>query len=434
MAEQITYAGPWQLLPFGKGFMWSPPVGCLNAIDLRPNTEQDTPGTGIFVLPAGVDPGPDFDPIGAGPLSEIFPKEEQRKVFASRIGVATVSGDTWADWIWTALSLHADIRGEVSSKPLMPTHDGLLELHLHGLVMGKRFDLGMEEAAPVIAAIKEQYRDYRQASLDGKDGADGKQYLRILDAWGNKFKVNNPQDVFVPSDLPKEAPLPHATTIQDDFDRANSALSLGTATGPNSGFTYSTTTVVGTSEVFGINTVQAYITAVLGSAPTAYADTALSSSDMLSQIDIGATTFSYWGPAVRSDKTLPSTSQNQYYGQSGTPGDNNLYFSKRVAGTGSNVVNSAQTFSAGDTQKMDVSGSSVKRYRNGSQVGTTTTDTSLSAGTYAGFFIGTASTSDRLDNFRAEDLAAGASGRGLFGNSTLNGLGSGGPFFNNQLG
>ncbi len=85
------------------------------------------------------------------------------------------------------------------------------------------------------------------------------------------------------------------------------------------------------------------------------------------------------------------------------------YLQKTVAGTKSTVQTVAQVFVSGDVLSVDFVGSTIKMYRNGSQIGTTVTDAFNSTATLCGIADGGAANAARLDDFsiKTPALAAG---------------------------
>lgn len=167
----------------------------------------------------------DYESFGQGHISEL---SERLSIFDDMVGRGTLQGATLLDRVWYALTVAG---GETC---LMPTGRGDLNLHLggHSIIRTKRFSLAMPEAQPVVARLKAQYRAHRTNALAGEMGQtvdgvfvpDPQMHCRVLDFWGEKYRVSNPEDLFVPADIPKEARLQHRTVLSDNFDRADQSL------------------------------------------------------------------------------------------------------------------------------------------------------------------------------------------------------------------
>lgn len=203
---------------------WRAPSGVVGIIDLRTLPEQSkvggTPeGNGFFATPKLL--GPEYTLIGTGDIKTIESSDSDKTEINSKIGYTPI-GTTLNDVLFDLLKNGGDPKGETSFKPLMPTIDGALEVHLggHSLIKTEQFEYGVHpHTAMVKAVLQEDYRKIKaQATIDGKDT-----HRRVLDKWGEEYKVREPHLEFIPNDLPVETPLPHATTLTESFNKADSS-------------------------------------------------------------------------------------------------------------------------------------------------------------------------------------------------------------------
>jgi hypothetical protein len=406
------YVGPWVQDSMG---VWTGPAGTISILDLRSNTEQNQASYGFFAVPDNITLNSDYRQFGgAGYVTELVPVEADRSVFSSMLGVPSVNGTTLMDWIWDIFTIRSDPLGLTSVKPIVPTMAGDLDIHLaeHSLVRRKKFDLTMPEAAPVIALLKEQYKQYRIDAKAGKLNADPEFHRRILDFWGEKYKVNNPEDIFIPAGVPKETRLPHKTTISDDFTRADSTT-MGTS---SEGWSW----VECGNARFRITSNQVTHSSAITVFPDGFAEanSALSTDDHQADVDVvtmtvSSTNLGTLGSVVRLNQSIGSVIDN-YYGRLGktdSAANPLVTLDKTVGGTASNIgVGTFVVLSLPDTIRTKADGSTISTYFNGVQVHSVT-DTSTTGVLKTGAFLyATNQTTVTLvlDNFTATDVAASA--------------------------
>ena len=126
-----------------RGPAWRPwfPEFKVGSIDLRPLAAQGEAGgppqgVGIFAydrpvsIPGSVSLGQDLN----RPLSVA-----EKDTWKGTLGIAEpLEGNTLLDVLWTTLTDHADTTGRDRPRPLMPTVQGNLELHLGGYSLIRR--------------------------------------------------------------------------------------------------------------------------------------------------------------------------------------------------------------------------------------------------------------------------------------------------------
>lgn len=170
-------------------------------------------------------------------------------------------------------------------------------------------------------------------------------------------------------------------TITDDFNRANSTTTLGTATTGQSWVALAGTWGIETNKGYRVSTVDSDQAAIL----TGQTDATITATITWSSFTAGEVSVLARGAdASNHYLALLSTSTVDLY--------------KRVAGTYTLLGTSgAVTWATGDTIGLRVSGTSIKGYRNGAEV-VSTTDSSLTSGTYAGFRAGGTTNTMRYDD------------------------------------
>jgi len=387
------YLGPWVWHEGTKEEpmeYWKSPDGTVGLVDLRTTSQmakdgKSTPeGLGFFAVD-GTLPSP-YKEVASGYLSST-PLSNKAELGLSS-GYET-RGTTALDFVWEILTEGADAKGESAVKPLMPTADGNLELFLggHSLVKSEPFVYGTHpHSSKVKEVLQNDYRKLRD--FDKKHGKEN--YRKVLDMWSEKYKILNPEDEFIPSDLPKESRLKHSTVITEDFNKAQTST-----LGPD----LTWTAVQG---VWGVSSNQALMWATTGN-QAQRAESDLSGSDMYALIQIQNLGQDYdpfaVGTAVRFDSEA-NTHYNGIFAQDG----NYFKLRKTVAGTVTDLDTDAITFSFPEEVKTTVSGSTLKGYQAGVER-SSVTDTSITTGVRAGLsgyhnynYCGPS------DNFEAGDL------------------------------
>lgn len=406
------WTGPymWDVLPYPH---WRSPIGCVGSIDLRPLSAQAqavvASGVGFFATDDLTDLGllGPYTLLGQGDVRSLTPAAKDRSNFAAALGLATVNGTTLVECLWDVLTVQARPIGDTGPKPIIPTTARKLELYLggHSLVMSKPFDLAMPEATNVKLCLQEDYRVVQDETAKGLT-SDPKLDQKVLGYWGLKYGVPDPENYFIPADMVKVGPLAPATTLTDDFTRADQT-GLGTAAGG-----WSWTTVAGAANIVS-NQASIPSSAALYSVR---AESDLSSADHYAQVDIvtiGVVTHS--GGATRFAGAATTYYQAVYF-----KGDGKYYVSKVVTGTETHLGTAvAITTSLPEAYKCEINGSTLKGYQAGVER-RSETDTSITANTRTGI-AGYRESGATLDNWSAADLAAAAATAKLL---TLLGVGA----------
>lgn len=121
-------------------------------------------------------------------------------------------------------------------------------------------------------------------------------------------------------------------------------------------------------------------------------------NDQYSQVAVGST----YGADYIELPVRASGSNNEYLLYWNVTG--HITISKYVSGTQTDLQDTLGSGASGDVIKIECTGTSVKAYKNGAQIGTTVTDSSLSSGS-AG--CGSYGTTSRFDNWQGGNVGGG---------------------------
>lgn len=404
------WLGPWVLDEFGA---WNAPDGAVSALDLRPlpvQAQTVDPGVGLFVTPAAVTLS-GYDLLGGGPVADVRLSLGARQAWQRAMGGPVPSGARLDALVWDAFTASADVTGESGPRPLMPTRRGVIELRLAGeAVMSTRFDASTSPGKVVLANLRHDYRALRADALEGRlrgpGGVDVDFHRRVLDVWCAKYRLA--EDAFIPTDLPQEARLPHATSYTESFNQTAS-----TTIGPDLTWTelQPRWETIGSSSAGELST-QGDSSSFTDS--RCRADHDVTSADHYAEITCtsatGGLSFAGWGACARYSGSADTCYQAWMYNNI-----QNVYVSKIITGTRTNLGNTAQTKSLPDTLKCECDGSTISGYFNGSAVTVVSPDTSITGGTRGGVSAG-GGTSGAItyDSFTVADLAAGGTANAYY--------------------
>lgn len=422
------YLGQWVWNPENEGH-WQMPrldIGIAN-LDLRTLPQMAMPvtaqGFGMFALAVR------DDSIGAylGDSITAVLNPVRLNTIRNILDVQNLQATNVLDILWELFTIHADTSGQTRWRPLMPEHDGVLRLHLsgHSVVKEERFNPNSHPL--VLDVVREGYRKVRAEALtsqavlehagmswqeartwgkvhailypDGHPTHDRAVHLgglmepvfhkRYLQALVEKYRL--PPQQLIPSDLSFEGVLPHGTSISENWNCADSA-------NINCQLTWTEAT-----DSYDIVTNRCQKTA--GGFNYARADTDLASDDHYAQVAlINAVSGPGMGSVVRKDGTATDTWYHAVARTNATPDSWDTtkvvaaVFTGIGTGTSVNVV-------SGDTIKVSVDGSTIKRFRNGTEQDSVT-DTAITGNLRTGITMSTNTMS--VDTFEAADLAAAA--------------------------
>lgn len=384
------YLGPWILTESDEGPCFSPPLRTVGLVDLRGSEG----GVGFFATDAPIeDSGYEF-------LGTSLDTENDGSLWRSLTGASVPDGArSILDNLWLALTECADPDGAETAPPIMPTHKGLLELHLggHSLVKSRRFQGESDPAWPRIQArLQRNYREIRKESLRSKE--DKEAYLRVLGAWKTKYRVR--EEILIPADLPREQARRPTTVYRDDFNRADGALGEATWGGVSQGWSWQN----GGGGGWTLVSNRAQQSSSSWHAARVGSD--LSSDDQRVTGIIYATS-RLSGPVVRFNPAafISGTDSRWYAGQ--TRVDSVRITRKAETGTFDAVLLASQEVSLveGDPYSSDLSADGSTITYTSAGVTLTVTDTHTTGYLRTGIY-GIHATS-YFDDFQAEDLLAG---------------------------
>lgn len=394
---------------------WLPPAGAIGTLDLRPLSEQGTPGgpasdSSIFVTPDSVTLGQPWTQIASDP-DETLNANRIRALREAMGSSNAVAQTRFANVVYELLTEHADPDGIRCNRPLMPTAKRKLGIWLGGRrIMDRPFDLSGPEWPLIQASLQRQYRQARIETLAGRvrdkrGDVVTDFHQQRLQVWLEKYRLQPSQFVlFVPDDLPKtEGPRPHSTVITEDWTCADSTdLSCDL-------------TWTDTRETWSLTANEAWTTGTTGGTQVhlARAEHDLSSDDHYAQVSDCGTTgdgLTFLGGGVCRHHGSDITC---YFG--GFRNGNTSAVSHLIRKFVANTLTGLATADHGlDTRshipsRLDVSGSDLELFESGVSK-LTTTDTSITGNTRAGINARPQSAhANEIDNFEAGDLAAGVS-------------------------
>jgi hypothetical protein len=381
---------PYTWVTAGTIAHWRQPAPAVGAVDLRPLAAQAAAGgtpSGYAFVPCLQSPGA-VDLAAGLHMNGIDSTTGMRDAWESATGYRPV-GATLTDLLWDQLTTGADPTGEAGPKPLMPGTDGQLKLFVggHSLVKAERFAWG---AHPHTNRVRDVLRRDFEREWEQSGGHD--HCRRVLDFTCKKFKVDDWRD-FVPARLHAHVPgrLPHATTITESFNQADSST-----LGPDLSWT----------EILGdVKTVSNKAVGHGSTENVGRANSDLSSDDHYCQVvitNVSAGTSSNCGPMTRKDSSATLTYYLAIFERTG-----DLWKSfKSVGGSFTNIgSNTNLAASESDTIKLETDGSNITRYRNGASQDATT-DAAITGNLRCGFMC-YAADAIQADSFEAADLAAG---------------------------
>lgn len=408
MANYNYYLGPWLWVSGSEdlGDHWSAPAGTVGLVDLRGLPDCALAGTagskpfGFFAVTGTL--GAEFDLLGTGDLREISATTAMRDTWAALLG-HTPAGDKLLDLLWDQLTAASDPTFNNPTPPLMPTISGSLNLLLggHSLIKSERFVYGTHPHTGKVTDVLR--RNFRTAFDDGR-GSDHAR--RVLDFNLEKYRISKGDwQQLVPPDLRRHipGPLPHNTTISDDFTRAD---------GDTIGNQLSWTETVG-----DIDTVSNEVYSVEGGdGAFARAESDLSGDDHYSQFDMtsegsgSANTRWSWAGATARHSTSADTAYIGVLRESQSGSYASAIF-KRVTGTNTSLASTdgPAGLSFPETIKLECNGSAIELFRNGGSVNSVT-DSAISGNTRCGINLrkhASPAVGPKGDDFEAADLAVG---------------------------
>jgi hypothetical protein len=377
---------PW-IEEDGGGY-WGLPPGTIGSVDLSAVGARNR----VFVtsdLPYVV-AGDILATFGSGArLDQHALSGRERNNWNSLLGVSIPNGTILLDALWNILTVQADPDGLTRAKPIMPTHRGVLELHLggHSLVRSEQLpeDPTLHPAWPVMQRVFRN--DYR--AIQSRDETLARKWLG---AQRLKLRVSEERvsELLIDDDLERVAPLRPTTTILDDFNRADS-----TGLGANWITPHGRWDVVSN---------QAKSTGTNANDDARH-ETELSSADMYVQVAANVPVGTSQNRVCSRHNGGGPTTRAWYLGL--IHGNGTMQLWRLVSGsTFTKIgVDVSVTWANGDILRIESDGSSHRVLRNGVEVVVPVTDTNITGPAFAG--ISSNSANNIVDDFEAADLLAG---------------------------
>lgn len=412
-----------------------PPAGAFAVLDLRPEAEQaragQSSGWGFFAWPDIV-PGngpnisapADAVTLGYGDCRELLPDTATRDELRIKLGLSTnPGGTTLIDCIGDVLGSLSDPTGQSGPKPLLPTREGLLEIHLsnHSRVFSEAFDAGPmfgSSATGKQNRIRDVVRtDLETANKSGGPALVAKVLGGLLDRWGIDYAQAAKWRNLIRAPLLAELlgksggkfnPRKPQTSYADAFTRADGSL----------GASWATSTASGVSWSVASNAAQCFYdnpTATTASDNFARYESDVSSSDHW--CDLTATTRT--GGATANHINAPlcrySSAANTAYGHSKSYSTSSVSSSviKIVSGTVSTLGSSTGFVGVGQ-RRIIASGSTITGEAPTGTNKVSVTDTSITGNTRGGMLSRYTTTiasdlTQVMDDWSVDDGVAAAS-------------------------
>lgn len=428
----VSYLVPWRWDGAYAPPHWYVPDNPLSSIDLRSRPQMSNlggppEGYALATYPNPItNPNAVFlsdDPTGAMSLT-------RRRSMAQELGFPIRDLDdvsSLSDAIWEVTTQMCDPTGRDHMKPLMPTVAGLVNLHLGAVGRSQRFDPSNHPRVFELVVLDynklkilcqstdaqlqsvglswEQIQTYRRTgsrglsivpetvfrSLDRLTPPD--HAPKYLDSLCTKYRTD-PAGLGLPGELRGIA----GTTIEDTFvEGSDTSLDAHTATGPNSGFSW--------TETAGDMTVIAAVDLCrfVADSSDGRADQDLSSDDHTSEGTFDSFSNSGEGTLTRFE----SVSLFDWYNFASEGGGSSIWRIWKRVNDSFSIVDSNATgwFANADHVNIGKSDGSDHTYTvDGTVRVGPTSDTAVTGNLRCGF---RGYEDDEVDLFKAEDLAAG---------------------------
>lgn len=393
---------------------WEPPAMAvmLGAIDLRSLPQMALKGTaegfGIFSY-ANVPAAGCLALTGDRNLTP-----DEKTTIRTKLG-KVIAADRFGLAVFELLTTHSDPTGLTFAKPLLPTIQGNLEVHLGGfpLLYQERFDINTSpQRNKVLAVLQADYARLRQESFPAYQPGDPRRqhYLKVLGGWMRKYGVDDHR-IFLPQEVPDEGWLPPASIFGDTFVEATTDTTLAshTPTGPNAGTAWSLFDGGG-SAIVRQATDRAEFDGASNNSVSYRMQNNLASDDHYAEASVdassdGAVDGPEVGTLVRKDASATIT---HYFGLADFTEDR-FALNKYVNGTLTEIGSLAETITAGTPfiLRTEANGSTIRVLRDGTQK-ISVTDTSITGKLRGGIFGWTNNSAHFpiWDDFEKADLAA----------------------------
>jgi hypothetical protein len=407
------YLGPHVLTMIGEQRNFVAPGGGRGALAvgsaLHDEGKSDHRGLSVFWTD---EPLKELDwlHLGSGDCRELQPDESARDGWQQLTGYRP-QGSTLAAWMMDALTVGADPAREAAQAPLVPRHDGTLEVVLadHGQVISRKFKWGSDSHTNKLRTLLRRHlNEYRGQASRGEaisprtKQADSDWHRKCAKALLEKYGV--PWESLKPAEWDaEETPLKHETTITDAFTNTDgTALNSHSAGGFSWGGSTSGHTAIYSNrcrhDTFSNTLTGSRAESNLSSAATYAKLTVKTYTDGAANHQVGpCTRFTSSTITGYTARVVPFHSPDQFE------------LSTISSWSPTQIAVANITLAADDVLQISSDGSTHKAYQNGTER-TSATNATYSSGTRTGFFIfrGNSAVVD-FDNFEAGDwpIAAG---------------------------
>jgi hypothetical protein len=360
--------------------IWRPPGGAHSSIDLG------VPGVhrfGLFagdIVPAGV------TDLGDDPVGQL--RVPQLTAIRAALGITeTLNSATLGDVFWEIMTgAIPDPTGTTRWKGLRPRTDRQMNLWLGGIKLKtQRVEIDDPElGAGIVAGLQADYRKLRQESDAGLITKD--QHRRWLSWQMDKWRIGN-HEILIPAGETIVDPLPHSTSVSDDFNRSDESLDASGWTEVRADTDVVSNQAASQSTDVGINCF----------------NTDLSGEDHFCQLDFVSASNSnqFCGPTVRAT----TSAQTAYYNAVTIGGTKSI--NKVVSGSFNTISSgSAGHSGAGHTYKVVISGSDLELFEDGGSI-LTGSDTDITGNLKFGELNRGLIADEIWDNWSAGDNPAG---------------------------
>lgn len=393
---------------------WRAPNNTIAMVDLRTMSQmgqsKDIEGVGFFATTQELDES--YLYLGYGYISNVLIDDKIKDSWYLKTGYRP-EGTTLLDLLWNQLTDGSDPLGTTTVKSLMPDSklDLVLSLGGHSIVKKEKFDIKTHpHKEKVKSVLQNNFKKLKEESnllkdkikkdkiKDGKILKQADHYLRVLDMWGEQYKVSDPENYFIPEDLEKEKAIPHETAYTEDWNCSNSTnINCDQATWEevsgdsliynnrisNNGYNNTSTVFRLNSDVSSTNMYGQSVFYTNG-------------SNNVFRIFIRFSSSAVTAYAIRRyDAGAPMTYRLE----------------KIVSGTTTSLASTEAAASFPETWKIEANGSSVKTYLNG-DLKHSVTDTSITTNTRGGggVYAGVTDANNlntSLDDFIVSDISSG---------------------------
>lgn len=381
------YIGPWII----RDGSYEPPQGTIGSLDLRSIPDQSNlngDGYGLFITQRSLDSN--YDLLSSSDIRSSRAAVQHQNIFESLLGYRP-DGDMVSDLIFDIMTNGSHPDGLEGVKTMLPAN-GNLDLNILGIgrIGRRRLVEGRSDFNRVRDVRRNDYRKIREADQGNLT------HLKFLAMLGEDFQMRNPEDHFIPDDLPKERPVRPATTLHESFPTDGTTL----VTGQDQTWNQNTTE----GQVISSQFAQQSGTSVT---ETLIIATNLSFDNMFCRLNVIALNRSGSGSGedstiscvVRYTSTGPDYYHASIHQQPTTPGGDKLYSFTKVVGGVSTTLIAKTTFGGTKVgmKRLECVGSNFCFHDQESSEIFSTTDTAITGNVQAGFHFNADNTQDSND-------------------------------------